>query len=356
MITRLGHHKLKNAFSQFFLRIIKNEDIQAIIYKNLKRPIDVKAHLSLNNGEYSNIPYTDIGKSQRVFHTAHRDDIVFITARFRSGSTLLWNLFRNIDGITSYYEPFNERRWFDKSAHGDKIDTTHKGVNDYWSEYSDLEILQRYYQIEWIDQNLLMDSSFWAPEMKRFVELMIEKAPGRPILQFNRIDFRLPWFRYYFPNAKIIHLYRHPRDQWCSSLMKPKLFPKTARMEEFALYDEFYLGRWGRDLQYHFPFLDQTSIAHPYQLFYYIWKLSYLFGKKYSHYSLAYEDLLTNTEEALEALLSVVEMKQHNIDRLKNLIVATPLGKWKLYAEDEWFSHHENVCETILSDFLRGRA
>jgi hypothetical protein len=138
MITRLGHHKLKNAFSQFFLRIIKNEDIQAIIYKNLKRPIDVKAHLSLNNGEYSNIPYTDIGKSQRVFHTAHRDDIVFITARFRSGSTLLWNLFRNIDGITSYYEPFNERRWFDKSAHGDKIDTTHKGVNDYWSEYSDL--------------------------------------------------------------------------------------------------------------------------------------------------------------------------------------------------------------------------
>jgi hypothetical protein len=353
MITRLGHHKLKNAFCQFFLRVIKNEDVQSIIYKNLKRPIDVKAHLNLNKSQYSNVPYTDIAKSRQTFYASKRSDIIFITARFRSGSTLLWNLFRNIEGVTSYYEPFNERRWFDKSTRGDKIDATHKGVSDYWTEYSDLEILQQYYQIEWIDQNLLMDSSFWAPEMKRFVEIMIEKAPGRPVLQFNRIDFRLPWFRYYFPNAKMIHLYRHPRDQWCSSLMKSELFPKTARMEDFAPYDEFYLGRWGRDLQYHFPFLDQASIAHPYQLFYYIWKLSYLFGTKYSHHSLAYEDLLTNTEKSLEALLNVVEIKPHNIDRLKNLIVAPPLGKWKLYAEDEWFSHHENVCESVLSDFLR---
>jgi hypothetical protein len=356
MIVRVGHHKLKEAFSQFFLRMIKNEDIQSIVYKNLKRPIDVKSHLNFNNGTPLNIPYTDIVKNQREFRTSQRGDVIFITARFRSGSTLLWNIFRNIEGMTSYYEPFNERRWFDKSAHGDRIDATHKGVSDYWSEYRDLEILQDYYQIEWIDQNLLMDSSFWAPEMKRFVEIMIEKSPGRPVLQFNRIDFRLPWFRFYFPHAKMIHLYRHPRDQWCSSLTNPELFPKTARMEEFAPYDAFYLGRWGRDLQYHFPFLDQDSIAHPYQLFYYIWKLSYLFGAKYAHHSLAYEDLLTNTEKSLDSLFTVLGIKQYDLDKLKHLIVAPPLGKWKLYAEDDWFSHHENVCEIVLSDFLRGGA
>jgi hypothetical protein len=126
-----------------------------------------------SNIRCSNFPYAEIVKGRQALHTSQRDDIIFITARFRSGSTLLWNLFRHIDGITSYYEPFNERRWFDKSTRGDTIDTTHRGVNDYWSEYSDFEILQQYYQVDWIDQNLLMDSSFWAPEMKRFVELMI---------------------------------------------------------------------------------------------------------------------------------------------------------------------------------------
>ena len=38
------------------------------------------------------------------------DDMVLVTGRFRSGSTLLWNLFRHCDGVTAYYEPFNRRR------------------------------------------------------------------------------------------------------------------------------------------------------------------------------------------------------------------------------------------------------
>jgi hypothetical protein len=52
----------------------------------------------------------------------------------------------------------------------------------------------------------------------------------------------------------------------------------------------------------------------------------------------------------------VLGIKQYDLDKLKHLIVAPPLGKWKLYAEDDWFSHHENVCEIVLSDFLRGGA
>jgi hypothetical protein len=43
------------------------------------------------------------------------------------------------------------------------------------------------------------------------------------VLQFNEIDLRLPWFRAHFPTARILHLYRHPREQWCSSLFDPSL-------------------------------------------------------------------------------------------------------------------------------------
>ena len=36
------------------------------------------------------------------------------------------------------------------------------------------------------------------------------------MLQFNRADLRVAWLRQQFPQAKLIHLYRHPRDQWLS--------------------------------------------------------------------------------------------------------------------------------------------
>src|SRR6185295_9584612 len=113
--------------------------------------------------------------------------------------------------------------------------------------------------------------------MKRYVEILIERARGRPVLQFNRVDFRLPWLRKTFPGAKILHLYRHPRDQWCSTLMDPSAFPKERTIADFAAHDHFYLRNWARDLKYHFPFLDEQHLDHPYEMFYYVWKLSYLF-------------------------------------------------------------------------------
>jgi hypothetical protein len=83
-------------------------------------------------------PYAGPDNDQVVSLAAarqQRPDPIFITARFRTGSTLLWNLFRNIPGVTSYYEPLNERRWFDPSTRGQGVDKTHLGVDEYWTEY-----------------------------------------------------------------------------------------------------------------------------------------------------------------------------------------------------------------------------
>src|SRR5262249_33077428 len=144
--------------------------------------------------------------------------------------------------------------------------------------------------------------------MKRYVERLIERSAGRPVLQFNRIDFRLPWFRRQFPGAKIVHLYRHPRDQWCSSLVDVKCCPRDARMADFARHDKFYLLMWATDLNYHFPFLDPARIGHPYQLFYYIWKLSYLFGRQYGHCSVAFEDLVRDPDLTLLELFGGLDI------------------------------------------------
>jgi hypothetical protein len=297
-------------------------------------------------------PYEDLGRPRWEGQPALRRDAVFITGRFRSGSTLLWNLFRNLDGFTSYYEPLNERRWFDPAARGDRIDPTHRKVSAYWEEYEGLNELAASYRERWTDHDLLMGEDFWDPDLKRYVEVLIARAPGRPALQFNRVDFRLPWLRRHFPGARVVHLYRHPRDQWCSSLLDVKCFPRDGLTADFAPHDKFYLRAWAADLKYHFPFLDERAAEHPYQLFYYIWKLSYLFGRKYAHHSLAFERLVADPAAELTRLFGVLDVAHYDLGRLRPLVVAPALGKWKEYADDAWFRRHEEGCETVLADFL----
>ena len=42
------------------------------------------------------------------------------------------------------------------------------------------------------------------------------------------------------------------------------------------------------------------------------------------------------------------------VDRcaIGSLIVKPPIGKWKEYANDAWFSEQESTCETVLEEFL----
>lgn len=106
-----------------------------------------------------------------------------ITARFRSGSTPLWNLFRHVEGCTAYYEPLNERRWFEAGHRGKRVDPAHRGVEDYWREYDGLADLATVYRESWVRRHLYMDASFWDPHLQAYVGRLIEHAHGRPLLQ-----------------------------------------------------------------------------------------------------------------------------------------------------------------------------
>jgi hypothetical protein len=160
---------------------------------------------------------------------------VFISGRFRSGSTMLWNVFRQAPDCTAYYEPLNERRWFSPQSRGGHTDPTHKQVSDYWREYDGLVELADLYEEDWIRRDLFMPTGFWAPKLRRYIEILIARAKGKAVLQFNRVDFRLPWLRSAFPRSRIVHLYRHPRDQWLSTLYKQPHFPLTARVADFQV-------------------------------------------------------------------------------------------------------------------------
>jgi hypothetical protein len=333
-------------------RLASTDDAKAILAAALGNLLPRRPALRDLATHAEAAPYADLGEAARPRAATAREDVVIITARFRSGSTLLWNLFRNVEGCTAYYEPFNERRWFDPAVRGSHIDSTHRNVEEYWREYAGLEELGQYYDERWIDRNLFMDADSWDPGMKRFVEVLIDRAPGRPVLQFNRIDFRLPWFRRHFPRAKIVHLYRHPRDQWYSSLAEPANCPRTVSPAEFARHDHYYLRNWARDLKYHFPFVDERLNEHPYQVFYYLWKLSFLFGRAYAHHSLAFEELVSDPDTSMADLFRAVNVGNTDLGRLQSLIERPKPGRWRHYADESWFRQHEAACERVLADFL----
>jgi Sulfotransferase family len=348
--VQLVRRWLRDGLFWVFRRVLASDDGRAMVTASVRGLLHSRA-AAFDWSECPAPPYPDLG-APRPGGTSQRSDVILITARFRSGSTLLWNLFRNVPGCTAYYEPLNERRWFDPAVRGHRTDATHRNVSDYWKEYEGLHELGACYREEWIRRDLFMDEDAVDPDLKRYVEVLIERAPARPVLQFNRIDFRLGWFRRNFPNARIVHLYRHPRDQWCSTLMDVKCFPPDGRVADFAPHDKFYLLSWANDLQYHFPFLRPGAADHPYQLFYYIWKLSYLFGRRYADHSLAFEHLLADPAGQLEELLTALGVRGGDLEDLEKLFSAPALGKWKEYADDDWFRGHETVCETTLADFF----
>ena len=236
---------------------------------------------------------------------------------------------------------------------GGRVDETHRGVKDYWSEYEGLEELKGHYREDWIRRRLYMDHRSWDSAMRTFVERLIEKAPGRPVLQFNRIDFRLPWFKHHFPNARIVHIFRHPRDQWCSSLRDGKSFgPDSGGLKDFSAADKFYLRTWVNDLKYHFPFLEDETL-HPYRHFYWLWKLSYLCGVSYADDSLCFEDLVTSPRRVLDKLFGELGIRVEDWPAIEGIVERPEIGQWHQYADAEWFRRQEIACERVLSDFLR---
>lgn len=293
-------------------------------------------------------PYAGLGEAASGDHDK---PAIFITGRFRSGSTLLWNLFRQLDGCTAYYEPFNERQWFNPVLRGEGVDKTHRGVDDYWREYESMEQLAQWYREEWIREGLFMDEQSYDPMMQRYIQELIAAAQGTAVLQFNRVDFRLPWLRRHFPTVPIVHLYRHPRDQWLSFLADPlAMGPDTV---EYSYRDGFYLDAWCADLSQQFPFLNRRHTPHPYRRFYYLWKLSWLFGQCYATTSVRFEDLVTQPQPTLEALLhSIAWPVVPDWSALISNVLTPPLERWREYAPEDWFTEHESACETVLNNHL----
>jgi len=274
---------------------------------------------------------------------------IFVTARFRSGSTLVWNLFRQLHGCTAYYEPLNERRWFLPSSEGKRTDATHLGVRDYGTEYRGMNDLDGLFHRDWTFRNLYMDETSVDWHLYQYIDQLIRRAPALPVLQFNRVDFRLRWLRAWFPRARILHLYRNPRDQWVSTLRGNSNIDTRSRLADFEAADRFYLLPWWDNLRGVFPCLDIDPDWHPYCAHYLLWRLSWLHGREHAEVSVAYETLVENFADTFGAIAAKLELPVIDSAALAGVIQGDHSPRWPRFADAEWFSEQEARCETLLA-------
>ncbi|WP_041350704.1 sulfotransferase [Nitrosococcus watsonii] len=272
---------------------------------------------------------------------------LFITARFRSGSTLLWHIFDQAKGYHAYYEPCHDNL-LAHIRYTLPMDS-HRGVQSYWASYQNqLPLIENRHQPEFGLSRLLLEAHESWDELKFYLQSLLQSAaPAIPVLQFNRIDFRLPWIRTHFPTARIVHLYRDSRDSYFS--MTRHLAPEAAdNPGQGHVYD---LLEWSVALAEYFPFLADPGIQSLYERHYYFWKLSYLMGRRCSDLSLSYDaDFRDNPALGLEKLSQAGYLDSRQIDDLGPLIQPQSSGQWAERYAESWFQTIEKRCEQMLDE------
>jgi hypothetical protein len=155
---------------------------------------------------------------------------IFIHSLFRTGSTYIWNKFRQQKNYHCYYEPFHQNLIFLNRDNPDLWEFT-KQVTDqmnhppleksYTYEYFDL-IKDSEEGLKFFKKSLSFDEFCFNRKNQaafKYINYLIENSGQKiPVFQFNRTSLRTKWFKSNFPESLNIYIYREPHSQWQSHL------------------------------------------------------------------------------------------------------------------------------------------
>lgn len=251
-----------------------------------------------------------------------KPQIIFISGRFRSGTSLLWHLFEQLDGYCAWYEPLHTELLTNIDVVRPKSD--HKGVQDYWESYRKKPDFKQYYQPIFGHDRLYLSADQSWPELKKYLDHLISlSAPSVPVLQFNRMDLRLGWLKHYYPEAMMVHIYRQPIPLWFSC--RKHLSMSGQRDESHP--DAYDLMQWSASLSELFPMLCPKSGRHSYYRHYFIYVLSRLMAQSYADYSFSLEQDVFESSHMLDKLSELCSLNTEQKNRLEKLIhVPEPLN------------------------------
>jgi len=255
-----------------------------------------------------------------------KNNPVFIHSLFRTGSTYIWNKFRQHPDFYCYYEPFHQvladldYRHPEIWRHDRDCTQTMRHpelTQNYLEEYKKLLRPNRkgvpYFQKSFSFDDFCNTDKDQNPAQEKYVAFLVSQAEEkRALLQFNRSSLRISWFKAYFPGAIHIYLVRHPGDQFHSYLDMQVLH----NLDIFLVMDllltgvnrqaDVFLPLAGQVplFEYHAPLFDQErlfysqvlsaySTAEKYFIFYYIWFSACLENALYADFLLSIDRLST---------------------------------------------------------------
>jgi hypothetical protein len=203
--------------------------------------------------------------------------LVVVNGDFSSGTTLLFTLFRNVEGCHCLYEPLHELLpqylvWPPRQYEG------HAFVGDYFREDKGYDAIPRLFDPSWGVSGLSLEPDAQAPALHRYLTYLIgtsyARAP-RVVLKDNRFAFRLGWLRRHFPDARVVNVYRDLDDQWRSWVRRAQEYAGREDVgQDSVAFMGFRLAAWCDDLAAAYPELAAERSSSGYERFSKLWTLS----------------------------------------------------------------------------------
>ncbi|GAA4809446.1 hypothetical protein GCM10011365_15830 [Marinicella pacifica] len=238
---------------------------------------------------------------------------VFIVGRFRSGTSYFWHIFNQLDRFRAWYEPLHPQLPAQIKHTAPKAD--HVYIQDYWTAYRALDDLSRHHRIEFGSERLYLTAQDSWPELRHYLDYLINASGDRqPVLQFNRMDFRLPWLTGFYPHAQLVYLKRDPIQLWCS---QRKHIPKINRNNE-SYADAYELMQWCADLAPLLPFLAPQKERHGFYRFYCLYRLSVLMGTYYADVVIDLDEDVFNSDNYLSKL-ALLDFNENELETARTL-------------------------------------
>lgn len=249
---------------------------------------------------------------------------IFITGRFRSGTSFLWQLFNALDGYCAWYEPLHPQLLEAIKYVDPKKD--HVGVSDYWQTYRENQRFSQYYSKQFATEHLYLEPQQRHPELKTYINHLIELSqPARAVLQFNRVDCRLAWLKSNFPDALIIHIERNPLQLYESQ--RKHINPKYRHQADY--WDAYELAQWSYALSDEFPFMTLGMASeHAFYRFYLLYQLSKIMARNHADISINLDVDVFQSEGFIKKLNGVVGLSKRQQQTIKDLVHIPELSEF----------------------------
>ena len=289
---------------------------------------------------------------------------IFIHGWERSGTTYIWNVFRHVSNYYAYNEPFHEE--FLRLRDPELLKHSHKLTKDinhpfltqsYFAEYIPLSTkISKIFKKEFpYDLYFLMPET-QCDSLKKYINMLINSAQGRPVFKFVRSLFRIRWLKRNFNSLNIL-LWRNPRDEWESinstmekgfrmllilnSPSKPEPIKKLA---SFIGIDEFHSSDLILEMAHFHKIANRLSPEKQYFVFFTLWCISFLENIDYIDIEINMNKL-SDSQEYRTKILN--QMEQYGIKNIDFSDCNIREGLFTKKQKDFFISIEENVFKFL---------